>query len=207
MKKLFYVFGFSGLLFTACVSNPEGKKAETTDATEVADGKGKELDVNTATSKVVWTGKKITATHHGEIKLKSGKVQVKDEEITSGTFVIDMNTINDLDLTGDNKSKLEGHLKSEDFFNVATFPEAKLEITQVVGKGVGMHKASANLTIKDVTKNVSFDVNVKEITKTTLIASADFNILRADWGIVYPGKPDDLISAEINFKIDLDAKK
>lgn len=207
MKKLFYVFGISSLLFTACVSNPEGDKAATTDATEVADKTGTELNVNTSDSKVIWTGKKITATHHGEIQLKSGSVHIEGDKISGGLFIIDMNTIDDQDLEGEWKGKLEGHLKGEDFFDVAKFPEAKLEITQVEGNGVGVHKASANLTIKDVTKNVTFDVNVTEISEDSFKATADFNIERADWGIVYPGKPDDLISAEMNFKVDLDAKK
>lgn len=207
MKKLFYVFGFSGLLFTACVSNPEGKKAETTDATEVTATTGTELKVNTSDSKIVWTGKKVSGTHHGEIKIKSGSIHVEGDKIAGGQFIIDMNTIDNKDLEGEWKGKLEGHLKAEDFFDVAKFPQAKLEITGVEGNGVGVHKASANLTIKDISKNVTFDVNVSEISEKAFKGSADFNILRADWGIIYPGKPDDLISAEINFKIDLDAKK
>lgn len=207
MKKLFYVFGISGLLFTSCVSNPEGEKAETTEAAAVAEKTGTELNVNTETSKVIWTGRKVSATHHGDIQLKSGSIHITGDQITGGLFTIEMKTINDQDLTGEYKTKLEGHLKSEDFFNVEKFPEAKLEITEVTGNGVGTHKASANLTIKDVTKNVTFDVNVTEITETAFKGTADFNIKRADWGIVYPGKPDDLISEEINFKVDLDAKK
>ncbi|HUH74447.1 MAG TPA: YceI family protein [Chitinophagales bacterium] len=207
MKKLFYVFGISGLLFTACVSNPDGERAETTDATEVAERNGSELKVNTDESKIVWTGKKVTATHHGEIQLKSGSIHIEGDKIDGGIFIIDMNSIDVQDMTGEYKGKLEGHLKSDDFFNVEKFPEAKLEITQVEGNGLGNHKASANLTIKDMTKNVTFDVNVTEISETTFKGTADFNIKRADWGITYPGKPDDLISEEINFKVDLDAKK
>jgi polyisoprenoid-binding protein YceI len=207
MKKLFYVFGISSLLFTACVSNPEGKKAETTEATEVAEKTGTELNVNTSTSKIVWTGKKVSGTHHGEIQIKSGSVNIEGDKIAGGQFIIDMNTLLNKDLEGEWKGKLEGHLKSEEFFNVTKFPEAKLEITQVEGNGLGMHKASANLTIKDITKNVTFDVNVIEISQDSFKGNADFNIKRADWGITYPGKPDDLISEEINFKVDLDAKK
>lgn len=207
MKKLFYVFGISSLLFTACVSNPEGKKAETTEATEVAEKTGTELNVNTSTSKIVWTGKKVSGTHHGEIQIKSGSVNIEGDKIAGGQFIIDMNTLINKDLEGEWKGKLEGHLKSEEFFNVTKFPEAKLEITQVEGNGLGMHKASANLTIKDITKNVTFDVNVIEISQDSFKGNADFNIKRADWGITYPGKPDDLISEEINFKVDLDAKK
>ncbi len=206
MKKLFYVFGISGLLFTSCVGNPDGEKAETTEAVEVTETTGKTLNVNTAESKIVWTGKKITATHFGEIQLKSGTINIEGDKIVGGQFIIDMNTIVDQDLTGESKTKLEGHLKNPDFFDVAQFPEAKLEITQVEGNGVGIYKASANLTIKDITKNISFDVNVTEISETSFIGSADFNIVRADWGVVFAGKPDDLISAEINFKVDINAK-
>mgnify|MGYP006384522273 CR=1 FL=1 len=206
MKKLFYVFGISGLLFTSCVGNPEGDKAETTDAVEVSETVGTKLSVNTTDSKIVWTGRKVSGTHHGTIQITSGTINVENEKIVGGQFIIDMNTMVNQDQEGEWKGKLEGHLKSEDFFNVEKFPEAKLEITQVEGNGVGVHKASANLTIKDVTNNITFDVNVTEISETSFKGTADFNIARADWGIVYTGKPDDLIAAEINFKIDLDAK-
>ncbi len=98
MKKLFYVFGISSVLFTACVSNPEGKKAETTEATEVAKKTGTELNVNTSTSKIVWTGKKVSGTHHGEIQIKSGSVNIEGDKIAGGQFIIDMNTLINKDL-------------------------------------------------------------------------------------------------------------
>ncbi len=203
MKKLFLVFGIAGLLFTACVSNPEGEKATTTDAAEVVETAGTELSVNTEASKVLWTGRKVSGQHNGEVKIKSGKVVVTGDQITGGEFVLDMTTINALDLQGEWKTKLDGHLKADDFFAVAKFPEATLEITNVTGTGVSTVDVSANLTIKDITKNITFKANVTEISETALKANADFNIKRADWGINYAGQADDLISEEINFKIDL----
>lgn len=205
MKKLFLAFGISGLLFTACVSNPEGEKAETTEAADVAALDGTELPIKTDVSKVFWLGKKVSGQHNGDIQIKSGYVTVAGEQLTGGKFVLDMNTINNLDLEGEWKGKLEGHLKNEDFFNVATFPEATLEITNVAGSGVATVDVSANLTIKDITKNITFKANVTEISETSFKANADFNIKRADWGVTYEGQKDDLISEEINFKVDLTA--
>lgn len=203
MKKFFLLFGISAMVFTACVSNPEGDKAETTDAAQVAAVDGTELAINTEASKVFWLGKKVSGQHNGDVQIKSGYVTVAGEQLTGGKFVLDMNTINDLDLEGEWKAKLEGHLKNEDFFNVATYPEATLEITNVSGSGVATVEISANLTIKDVTKNITFNANVTEISETSFKANADFNIKRADWGVTYEGQKDDLISEEINFKIDL----
>lgn len=207
MKKLFLLFGISGLLFTACVSNPEGEKAATTEAAEITSAEGTELAINTTESKVFWLGKKVSGQHNGDILVKSGSVTVSGDQLTGGKFTLDMNSINTLDLQGEWKDKLDGHLKSDDFFAVATFPEAVLEITNVVGTGVSTVDVSANLTIKDITKNITFKANVTEITDASFKANADFNIKRADWGITYTGQADDLISEEINFKVDLVAAK
>lgn len=205
MKKLFLLFGISGLLFTACVSNPEGEKATTTEAVEVAAVDGTELPINTESSKVFWLGKKVSGQHNGDVQIKSGYVTVAGDQLTGGKFVLDMNTINSLDLEGEWKAKLDDHLKADDFFAVATYPEATLEITNVAGSGVAEVEISANLTIKDITKNITFKANVTEITETSFKANADFNIKRADWGVTYEGQKDDLISEEINFKVDLTA--
>lgn len=205
MKKLFLVFGVAGMLFTACVSNPEGEKAETTEAAEVAAIDGTELSINTEASKVFWTGRKVSGQHNGDIKIKSGFITVAGEQLTGGKFVIDMNSLNTLDLQGEWKGKLDGHLKSDDFFATTNFPEATLEITNVAGSGVATVDVSANLTIKDITKNITFKANVTEISEDAFKANADFNIKRADWGVTYAGQADDLISEEINFKVDLTA--
>ena len=45
-----------------------------------------------------------------------------------------MNTINTEDLSGEYKNKLDGHLKSDDFFGVKQYPEASLKFTKVTPK-------------------------------------------------------------------------
>merc|ERR1711879_319319 len=75
----------------------------------------KNYDVLTSESSVVWVGKKVTGEHTGTVQLKSGKLKFDKEKLVGGSFVMDMTTIDDTDLTGEWKDKLVGHLKSDDF--------------------------------------------------------------------------------------------
>jgi polyisoprenoid-binding protein YceI len=204
MKKTSLFLVASIVLASCSVKNPEGDKAQTTEQAEVSSTEGTELAINAAASKIVWTGSKVSGTHTGTVALKEGSVWVKDGKITGGSFVTDQNSISDSDLEGEWKEKLEGHLKSADFFDVAQFPEAKFEITSVTeGAENGNVTISGNLTLRGVTKNITFPATISEFSATGVKASADFNVLREDWGIVYAGKADDLISKEFNLKIEI----
>jgi polyisoprenoid-binding protein YceI len=204
MKKIALML-VAGIMLAACTpKNPEGEKAQTTDSAEVAAAEGTEVALNTSASKIVWTGSKVSGTHTGAVALKSGALLVKDGKVTGGNFVADLGTITNTDMQGEFSDKLVGHLKSPDFFDVAQFPEAKFEITGVTeGAEAGKVTISGNLTMRGVTKNITFPATVTEATETSVKASADFNILREDWGLVYTGKADDLISKEFNLKIEL----
>lgn len=207
MKKLFIVM-LSSVALHSCVDNPEGKKAETKDSvatTNPAAGNG--LTVDTTASSVAWLGNKITGKHNGVVKISSGNLFVQEGKLTGGKFTINMTSIHDLSIEDSTyKANLEGHLKSPDFFDVAKFPEANFEITSVKDSGNNKLNIAGNLTLRGVSKNISFVADVLESTPASFKAKADFNINRHDWGITYPGKKDDAISQEINLKIDLQAK-
>jgi len=210
MKKLVLFSAVAAMVLASCAGNPEGKKAETTDSVEVANvvAVGQALTVDTAASKVMWKGTKVSGFHEGTIAIKSGTVSVDNNAITAGNFTLDMNTISATDLDGEYKEKLDGHLKADDFFAVATNPESTFAITEVkTGATANDVVISGNLTIKGITKNITFDAKVVEISQESVTATADFNILREDWGVSYEGKKDDLISKEINFRVNLVAKK
>jgi len=206
MKRVLVLAGMSAFLLASCVGNPDGEKAETTDAAAVAAAEGQQLTVSTDASSIIWNGKKVTGEHTGDVKIKEGYVTVSGGKLTGGKIVVDLTTINDHDLEGEWKEKLEGHLKSADFFDVENHPEAVLEITDVKdGADEGTVVVSANLTIRGITKNITFNANVTEASETSFKGNADFNIEREDWNVSYAGKPDDLISKQINFKINLEA--
>ncbi len=210
MKKITLLSAIAALVLASCAGNPEGKKAETKDSVVVTQSEvvGTTFNVDTAASKVVWTGTKVTGKHTGTVNIKSGSLTVDNGALTAGNVVLDMNSISSTDLEGEYKEKLDGHLKADDFFGVATHPEASFTITEVKpGATANDITVSGNLIIKGVSKNITFDAKVVEATDATIKATANFNITRADWGVSYEGKSDDLISKEINFDINLVANK
>lgn len=125
--------------------------------TTIEDGK-KEIKIET--SSVTWKGYKVTGSHKGSIALKEGQLTFKDDKLVGGEFVIDMSTIENTDMEGEYKAKLEGHLKSDDFFGVEKFPTASLVFTNVKSTGKNSYEVTADLTIKDKTNAVTFDISI-----------------------------------------------
>jgi len=162
-------------------------------------------EVNVKESNVTWTGKKVTGSHTGTIQLKSGHFKVEDEKLIGGEFVMDMASLENNDLTGEYKGKLEGHLKSEDFFGVEKYPTAKLIITSLAKKGDGTYGVVANLTIKNETHPVTFDLDWKENS-----ASAKLSIDRSKFDVRYGSGSffDDLGDKTIydNFDLEVNLK-
>ena len=198
--------------FVACNSN-SANKVETTEKQTAASADGTAYSLD-STSTVTWTGSKPTGKHTGTFKVSAGTFNVKDGALTGGNFTIDINSLNNEDLASDaeSKAKLEGHLKSPDFFDVAKYPTAKFEITAVEAntdttqKDI-THIIKGNLTLKDSTKNVAIPARVT-IDAKTLSASATFSIDRTLWGMNYkgPDNPQDwIIAKSVELKLNLTA--
>ena len=203
MKKVIFSLSIAALA-VSCVSNPEGEKAETTDAVAASAVEGDRLTVDTAASTIVWHGKKVSGAHTGSIELQSGDLIINEGKLAGGSFVVDMASLENKDVTDPEfKGKLENHLKSDDFFAVEKYPTSKFEITEVKDLGNNKIVIAGNLTLRDSTKNITYEADVIESSAGKFAAKADFNINRKDWGVAYEGMKDDLISDEINFKINL----
>ena len=117
-------------------------------------------EIKIATSKIVWKGYKVTGSHTGTIAIKSGYLNFDKDKLSGGHFLIDMSTIASTDLEGKSKGKLEGHLKSDDFFGVEKFPTAVLDFSKVEATGKNSYQVTGNVTIKGKTEAVSFTVSV-----------------------------------------------
>ena len=135
--------------------------------------------VNVETSVVIWTGYKLTGQHQGSIALKEGELLFENETLTGGNFIIDMTTINTTDLQGRSKISLDGHLKNEDFFDVDKYKTAAMVIKTVKPTDVG-YLVIADLTIKEITKEISFNMLVSENS-----ATANLKIDRTKFNITY----------------------
>lgn len=167
--------------------------------------------IDTKASQLKWTGYHLAKSyeHTGFVTLKSGNLITDGEKITGGEFVIDMNTITDVDLKdAKDNAKLTNHLKSEDFFAVSQFPEAKLVITGSEKTGDNTYKTTADLTIRGITKTITFDTKVTKLTDTEIVASADFNVKRTDFKVMYGWKVENaMLSGEFRMQVSLVGNK
>ena len=138
--------------------------------------------VDTAKSTINWLAKKVTGQHNGTVNLKDGTLVFKGKKLIGGNFTVDMTSLTSTDLSGEWLGKLNGHLKSEDFFNTAKFTTATLVFKTVTAKGTA-YTVSADLTIKGITKPVTFDLTTTENSATT-----KFMVDRTKYDIKYGSK-------------------
>ncbi|MFZ2284814.1 MAG: YceI family protein [Lutibacter sp.] len=164
--------------------------------------------VNVENSKLTWKGYKPTGSHTGTITLASGNITVKNNKLTGGSFVANMNTIKD----NDGSAKLEGHLKNADFFDVTVFPTAKFDITKSEIKGAKIH-VTGNMTIKGITKQITFPATLAVNKQNATLTSDTFQINRADFNVKYKSKTffndlkDKFINDEFDFQVTIVAKR
>lgn len=142
-------------------------------------------------SAVEWTGRNINNRHHGRIAISGGEVVMKGGLPVSGRFVLDMNTITNLDLQDEGwRGMLLRHLKSEDFFDVERYPTATFELggaapIAAATPGTPNVEIAGSLTIKDTTRPISFPAIIAPQEDGTLKAQAVFNLDRTLWNVHY----------------------
>lgn len=188
MKKIVLSLVVLVSVLTACKGEKK-EKVETKEAEKVEVKVSELNNVDTSTSMLAWKGTKPTGAHNGIVSLKSGGLLVENGDLKGGEFVIDLNTIKNLDMVAkpDAAAKLEGHLKNADFFDVAAYPTAKFVITSVEEKEDKLH-VTGNLQIKDVTKSITIPATVSTEGGVTTFKSEVFNINRADFNVKYGSK-------------------
>lgn len=161
---------------------------------------GEKKEIKTDRSSVIWKGYKVTGSHKGNISLKSGHLIFNEGKLVGGEFVMDMTSLENTDLEGEYKQKLEGHLKSDDFFGVEKFPTAGLVFTEVKSTGKNLYEVTADLTIKNNTKSITFEMSIYGSK-----ATANLKIDRTDYGVKYGSVSffDDLKDKAIYDEFDL----
>ncbi len=161
-------------------------------------------EINTKNSTVLWKGNKVTGSHEGVIKIKSGLLKFNKEELIGGEFEIDMNSLVCTDLSGEYKGKLEGHLKSDDFFSVTKFPTATLKIKKVIKQKGNIYECTADITIKGKTEVVQFNttLNKNSATAKIKIDRTKFDVKYGS-GSFFDGLGDNMIYDEFDLNINL----
>jgi polyisoprenoid-binding protein YceI len=161
--------------------------------------------VKSEESKVTWKAYKVTGSHTGTVALKSGALVFDEGKLTGGEFEVDMTSLISTDLEGEYKGKLEGHLKSDDFFGVANHPTASLIFTEVEASGKNSYEVTGDLTIKGITKPVTFDVSVygNKATATMKVDRAQYDV-RYGSGSFFENLGDKTIYDEFDLVVDLE---
>lgn len=218
MKRKFYnLFTMVAIAVVLVSCKNESKEVKTTEAENAAEAQATSTKylANAETSLIEWIGSKPTGSkHNGTINLESGVFTVNNGKLESGTFLIDMNSIVNLDIPADKKgnANLVGHLKSADFFDVEKFPSAAFEVTgleEVDGKTM----LSGNLKMKDIENNITIPVSLSGEGNNFTITSETFTIDRSKWNVQYNSGSffdnlgDKLINDDIELKITVAGSK
>lgn len=150
--------------------------------------------IDTTKSVITWVGSKPGGQHNGIFMLANGYFEVANQLLVGGRFTINMNKLQDKDLSDQaSREKLEMHLKSADFFNVDTFPFAEFVITKaIVQKKIDAthseYRIEGNLTLKRITKNIQFKALVEMLNGEIKATTGYLGINRTDWGVNYGSK-------------------
>lgn len=199
MKKLYSLLLFALLL--SC-NNQNQQNTEQVSAVNTEDS---QYTIETSQSSITWTGRELsTSYHYGTINFLSGQFEVSNGIILNGEFIVDMTSINNQDMEGDRKARLEGHLKSDDFFSVDSHPTALLSIQGSELISEGKWNVTANLTIKGITHPVDFEMTRSEQGwSANLVFDRSKYEVRFRSGTFFENLGDKLIYDDIELAINL----
>lgn len=153
-------------------------------------------------STVSWVGSKVTGKHEGGFKAFRGALEVVDGDLTKSRVKVDI----EVGSVFSDSEKLVSHLKNADFFAVDQFPTARF-VSSAFTKGEGSRvEVTGDLTLRGVTKSITFPADVT-LSDAQADVKAEFTINRQQFGIAYPGKPDNLISDDVRITLDVHAKR
>ncbi len=219
VKRYLVTAGFIAILTSCGGGSPKGDEATVQEKQETSEVTGTQFAVDTTASSIRFTGYGVGKNHPGKFKVSSGTVALANDQITGGSFTIDIKSMDLEQKGGIFDSKLRPHLMSGDFFDADKFGTAKFEITGVqpytasgsdtsVVAGAN-YMVSGNFTLKDVTKNISFPAKI-DLDGNTLKAKSNFVIDRTQWQMHYGNDKtlgDKFISEKVDVELDLEAKK
>lgn len=164
-------------------------------------------------SDVHWWGYKVAkseaSSHDGTVKVKSGDMIMKGNNLVGGSFVLDMTSINATDLSGEYQQKLNGHLKNGDFFEVEKFPIASFKITSVKKNSDKIYNSlvTGNLTVKGKTSAITFPAKIAYSKGVVSLVSEKFSFDRQKFDVAYKSTMQDVfVKDDIEMLVKVSAK-
>lgn len=187
MKKFLLpaLFAVASIGATSAASAPKAAKTAT-----VADPAYK---LQPQLSTLGWEGKAVTHGHNGTMNFTGGDLVVKGNSIVGGTVTVDMKSMKATDIKdADSQGKFVGHMSSDDFFGVATYPTSTFKIVSVTpikgaAKDADNVTIAGDMTIKGVTQRISFPAKAG-VKDGIASASGKVTIDRTKFGLKYGSK-------------------
>ena len=204
MKKYFLITALLTLVFT--LDLPWSSKENIENEPPYLQLNKGDYNILLEESELIWIGKKITLKEHsGTLQFKEGTISINDDGIIYGNITIDMTSINNTDMKGKMKRKLEEHLKNDDFFSVNQFSTSKIEFQSTIRENNKM-QFDGNLTIKGISHPISFIADIIESSKqlkakTRLVFDRSIYDVRYRSGTFYENLGNHLILDDISLDI------
>jgi len=172
-----------------------------------------QVQMDLSQSSIKWIGKEITTKEHfGALRFSKAQLEFNGDVLTGGEFIVDMTTLDVQDLSGGGKQRLEGHLRSDDFFSVNKHQTSYLKINEVLPPELSRIEADNNsfevsgeLTIKGITQPIVF--TLKPVSDQSYVADLTFD--RSDYnvrfrsGSFFENLGDKLILDDIKLEVTL----
>ncbi len=182
-------------------AKPENVAKSASAAGESTSSANGTLSLSPQNTTIGFLGKKLVGSHLGKFTDFSGSVSFRDGNPSTANIHVKI----DMSSAKTDEEKLDGHLKSPDFFDVARYPDGTFVSTGVTagGKGDVTHTVQGNLTLRGVTRPVAIPARI-EVGEKTVSVKAEFSINRQDFGISFPGMPDNLIKDDVKIFLKID---
>jgi polyisoprenoid-binding protein YceI len=207
----------TALVFCSCsnpaTNQPKAVTSEAAPTSSTSAAQGEKYRITPETSKISFVGSKVTGRHNGSFEKFSGTIDFNGKPETSKVTI----TIDTTSITTDTPD-LTKHLKTADFFDVAKYPEAKFESTEIKpgGEKGATHTVTGNLTLHGVTKSITFPATIVVTPSSgsgagssglsslaAITVDSTFAINRKDFGINYAGAADNLIRDDVVLKLQI----
>src|SRR6202521_2886761 len=195
----------AALLMFGC-ANPAANKPKATVANAAPESSSTKpagaetLVISPENSKVEFVAAKVTRSHNGSFKQFAGTIDLVKNSVESGRVSIDIQT----NSVVTDEPDLTKHLQTPDFFDVAKYPKANFTSTKIEANNAGgaTHSVTGNFELHGIKKSIQFPATIT-VAPDTVSVNAEFAINREDFGLVYPGKADDLIRDGVAIKLTL----
>lgn len=226
--KKFFALALVGMAVACNNAAPEAnvQASEAQEVTETTTASASVYNVVTEGDEIAWVGYKtfnIGDSHNGTIQVSEGSFTMEEGNLVGGEFTIDMGSIKSLDLAENQEyaMKLEGHLKSPDFFAVDSFPTANFVITGAEAASAedttgATHYVTGNLTLKGISKSITIPAEVAANDAEISFNTPEFVIDRSQWDVRFRSTSftefadlakDKVIDNNIKLKISVKASK